>query len=287
MRDVQWKTTRWRLPSSLRREILLSLMAKKVNGETLGKEFVGGLEKRRDMLESRQWKATALQVPLFAMLVFSLVNVDLKVTFLGFSAESLKSLREVIVVLSSTIAIVTLPVNLHLYHVQEMMKAAVEKLAAGDRALKEVLEVRYGISASIVATTNADGTLVGFGAYQILTGIVVVMTFAALIIAAIAAILSVQAWTLYELYHHPNFSVFISKCVIAFVGLADLFLVGVTMLIKGFQPYQTWEDFKRLNKFRETDHARYQQVINDIVGTHRKRNWIARAFLRPRMKRLP
>src|ERR1700694_2211620 len=123
MRNVKWTTTRWRLPGRLRMERFAELLGKKEHKDILGSEFLTGLEKRRDILESRSYKAMAIQAPLFLMLTFALLNLDVRFSILGFTTDSAKSLREVLLVISAAFALGFSSNGRQLQNINEMLKA--------------------------------------------------------------------------------------------------------------------------------------------------------------------
>jgi hypothetical protein len=87
----------------------------------------------------------AVQIPLFFILAFSLLNVDVKTTLLGFSIESAKSVREILLVLSVPVALSMAFVQLQQASIKEMLKTSIGRVAGDDTDLKDFLEVRYGL----------------------------------------------------------------------------------------------------------------------------------------------
>jgi hypothetical protein len=122
MRELRKTTTRWLSPIKLRAERFAELQAKKKYTDLLGAEFIAGLEKRNDLLEGRYYKGLAIQIPLFFILALSLLKVDVKTTFLGFSIESAKSIREILLVLSVPVALFMAMIHLQQASIKEMLK---------------------------------------------------------------------------------------------------------------------------------------------------------------------
>jgi hypothetical protein len=96
------------------------------------------------LLEGRSFKAIAVQVPLFLLLAFSLVNLDGKVSVAGFSIEGVRGLREMLLVISSTLALRSSNIDRELGDITEIMKSAVQKLSGKDD-VRNFLSVRYGV----------------------------------------------------------------------------------------------------------------------------------------------
>jgi hypothetical protein len=266
-------------------ERLQELMAKKENADILGSEFVSGLEKRRDLLESRSYKALAIQAPLFLMLAFALLNLDVQVSILGLSTASAKSLREVLLVVSTAFSLGLSAFGRQLQNVNEMLKAVVAKVGGSNSDLREFLQVRYGLGEFSFLSSFNDEFKVGTTQW-------VLISFAAfgaslLVVVLFVVAFAIQLLTFREIYLHPNYSVEVSMAVIALVLLGDVVSVLMSLLTRGYQPYQTFEDFLKLNKLAQKDPEQYSAIIREIVQRHYSKGLIRRVFGRPKMKRMP
>lgn len=71
--------------------------------------------------------------------------MDVKTTLLGFSIESAKSVREILLVLSVPVALSMAFVQLQQASIKEMLKTSIGRVAGDDTDLKDFLEVRYGL----------------------------------------------------------------------------------------------------------------------------------------------
>jgi len=284
MRKVKWTTTRWRLPGRLRMERFAELLAKKENAEILGSDFLLALERRRETLESRAYKALAIQAPLFLMLTFALLNLDVKVSILGLSTDSAKSLREVLLIISTAFAVGFSSNGRQLQNINEMLKAAARKFAGSNNDLREFLEVRYGLGELSYLSTFHDDLTIGRAQWFI----VAIMAFGAALLVGVlfAMAFAVQMLTFREIYLHPNFSTEVSILVIAIALAGDVVTTLMALLTRGIQPYQTMEDFRKLNKLGEKDQEQYNAVIKDIVAKHYSKGLLAQLFGRPKMKKL-
>lgn len=276
-------TTRWRSPITLRMERFAELQAKKKYADLLGAEFMSALEKRLDLLEGRFYKGLAIQIPLFFMLAFSLLNVDVKTTLLGFSVESAKSLREIVLFISIPVALVMAAFQLEQASVKEMLKASIRRVASSDPDLTEFLEVRYGLS---YFTSKPYGSL-NFGSAQLIALILLILIVYALAALMLLAVTVVQIGNLREIYLHPNFSPAISKLVIVVVIVGDVALVLMAFLTTMVQPYQSMEDATKLIKLAHSDPEKFREIISQMVKVQRSKGWIRRTFGRIKMKPLP
>jgi hypothetical protein len=95
---IRWTTTRWVWPATVRQERYGQVHGSTKYKDVFDQKFLEGLEKRRDLLDSRRYGVTALEMPLFLLLAFSLVNLDVKVSVAGFSIEGVRGLREILLV---------------------------------------------------------------------------------------------------------------------------------------------------------------------------------------------
>jgi hypothetical protein len=285
MRGLRKTTTRWLWPTELRAERFAELQAKKKYADLLGAEFIAGLEKRSDLLEGRYYKGLAIQIPLFFILALSLLNVDVKAAFLGFSIESAKSIREILLVLSVPVALFIAVIQLRLTSINEMLKNSIARIARDDVDLKDFLDVRYGLS-YFVSKPYGRREL-GFGYTQLIASLAAILLVFSLIGLMLIVALIVQIACIREVYLHPNFSPSISKLVIAVVIGGDIALLLMAFLSTSIQPYQSWEDWNKLAELADRDPERVKQILQKIVADHASSGSLKRIFGRPRMKRMP
>jgi hypothetical protein len=91
LRKAKWTARRWKLPSLLRAEIYSEILARETFADVFNVAFLDGLEKRRNLLESRYWKAIGLQAPLFILLILSVLQLDFPITVLGIASVIIAS----------------------------------------------------------------------------------------------------------------------------------------------------------------------------------------------------
>src|SRR6185437_13454448 len=95
-RKTKWTTTRWVWPEKIRIERYKQLHASSKYKDVFDLRYLDGLEKRRELIEGRRYKSSAIQIPLFLLLTFSLLHLDLTVSIAGFSIASARGLREIL-----------------------------------------------------------------------------------------------------------------------------------------------------------------------------------------------
>jgi hypothetical protein len=137
MRKPKWTTRRWRMPSSMRTQRMREFFARKELTPLLGNDFIEALEKHRRDSEQLQWRLLTIQAPIFMLLAFSLLHVNVHVGFLGISAGATKALREVLLLTSSTFGIKSMQVNRQLAAINEILKAYVQSIPPAWATLRE------------------------------------------------------------------------------------------------------------------------------------------------------
>jgi hypothetical protein len=284
MRKPIWTSRRWQLPSQLRRDRFNELMA---NGEFEGsfnQSLIDGLEKRRDLLEGRQFKLLAIQAPLLLLLAFSLVNIDVSVSLAGISVKATKALREVLLVLSALFGIGASAYGRQLVFLSEMLKAHIARLSNKNEFAREFLETRYGLSDLSHKPFDDD---LRPGIIQKIAHVVTLVCQLILLIMFSIMLFSIQVASLVAIYREPNFSLAVSLFVIVFVLLVDLVGFCLWFLYRSLQPYESEEDWKRLKKLHETDEKKWGAIIDDMMYRHYAKGPLWRLATRPRLGRVP
>src|SRR5262245_26806290 len=276
-------TTVWKLPSTLRKERFVELFSKKEFREILNSDFIKGVESRRDLLQARRFKLYAWQVPLFLFLALSLVPVKISGAIFGVSIDSAKTLREVLLVISSTLGLAALFIQSQGTYLEEILDAVAIKQSANNKDLKEFLTVRYGTGTFLLRDYNDDLK----SNAKLVAGVIFLVILVLLLLLLFSATTAIHIFNLVEVYLHPNFSNTISVLVMAYVILADIVLVLGFFLIISPLPYSTWEDLRKLERLRSKDPAAYDAVISAMVRKHLQKGFLRRIFGRPTLPRLP
>jgi hypothetical protein len=282
--NTKWTTTRWVFPRKIRSERYGQLHGSTKYKDVFDQQYLDGLEKRRDILESRIYKLGALQVPLFLLLAFSLVNLDAKVSIAGFSIEGVRGLREILLVISSIIGVESSSIARQLGDLKELMKAATEKISGGQADARNFLNVRYGLE-ELSDISKFDQSL-QIGKFQIAMLLLAGLPYLVVVLALVVIVLAVQFLTLREIWFHPNFSPGISVAVIVFVVATDIATLFLSWLHRGWQPFQTLEDKNKLDKLQWRDKAKYDEINNEIASQHMRRGFFSKLVYRPHMRRI-
>jgi hypothetical protein len=282
--STRWTTTRWILPSKIRAERYAQLHGSSKYNVIFDQKFLEGLERRRDLLESRNYKLMALQAPLFLLLAFGLLDLDVKVSIAGFSIEGVRGLRELLLTISSVLGVASSALSRQIGDVTEILKAATMKMSGGQREVNNLLNVRYGLEE--LASPHVFDQSLSTGRGYILALSAAAVPALLVVIAAVGVALAVQFLTLREIWLHPNFSSIVSVAVIAFVVSADLTTFAHYWLQRWLQPLQTDADFKKLTKLEWKDRAKYDAIIKEIAVQHARRGFFSKLLFRPHMPRL-
>jgi hypothetical protein len=278
-------TTRWLWPRIVRQERYGQLHGSTKYKDIFDQKFLEGLEKRRDLLESRNYKLWGLQTPLFLLLAFSLVNLDLKVSLAGFSIEGVRGIREILLVILAILAMGSSNIQRQLNDVKEVMKGAVVKMSGGKIDVLDFLNIRFGLG-ELSSPAGYDAKL-RLGGFHLALAILALLPAFLFVGAAVIVALAIEIVTMREIWLHPNFSRTVSAAVIAFVLAKYIALFILTWLKLGIQPFQTYEDYEKLSKMEWKDKARFDQIIREIAQQqHVKRGFFSKLLFRPRLPRI-
>jgi hypothetical protein len=246
--------------------------------------FLEGLEKRRDLLESRTYKLWGLQTPLFLLLAFSLINLDVKLSLAGFSIEGVRGIREIILVILGLLAMASSNLQRELNDVKEVMRGAVAKMSGDKIEVLDLLKVRFGLG-ELTGPGGYDPKLLS-GGFHLALGILAILLALFFVGAAVVLALGIELATMWQIWLHPNFSRAVSGAVIAFVLAKYIVLLIVIWLKLGFQPFQTYEDIEKLSKIQWKDRARFDEIIGEIRQQQEKRGFFSKLLFRPRLPRI-
>jgi hypothetical protein len=285
VRKIKLSTVRWRSPSKLRKQRLQELLGKRNLDAVLGPEFVSGIEARKDLLEERELRLLALQLPVFLLLTFSLIGNDINANLFGISTDGVKGIREVLLVFSTTLGLYSILTTWSLLSLKEMLTAAVEKAANKNGDLKDFLEVRYGLSDVFSLGSYSDELKPTWP--QLTAAIIAAICLICLLLMLAVMSCGVHILNLVEVYRHPNFSPLASTIVVSYVVLGDIGIAMCWIMWHAVQPYKSYEDADKLARLLKTDPKAGQKIIKEIVDKHQSKGRIRRVLTRPKMPRLP
>jgi hypothetical protein len=281
---MRWTTTRWLWPHTLRQERIGQLYGSTKYKDLFDQKFLEGLEKRRDLLESRTYKLWGLQTPLFLLLAFSLVNLDVKLSLAGFSIEGVRGIREIILVILGFLTMASSNIQRELDDVKEVMSGIVAKMSGDKIDVLDLLKVRFGLG-GLTGPGGYDPKLLT-GGFHLALAILAILPALLFIGASAALALGIELITVWQIWLHPNFSRAVSVAVIAFVLVTYIALIILTWLKQGLQPFQTFEDIEKLSKMQWKDKARYDEIIGEIRQQQEKRGFFSKLLFRPHLPRI-
>lgn len=237
------------------------------------------------MLEAREWKLIAWQIPLLLLLALAVVEIDVKVSLLGFSADGVKSLREILLVLSTTLVLIFIPTSSAVLSLKEMLGAVVDHQAKGNDDLQDFLEVRYGLS-DVFSIRSFASELEASTWFQTSLAIILLVSIVMMGLMLLSTAFGLHILNLIEVYKHPNFSFLASLMVIIYVVLGDVFVLGWWLISQGYQPYKTHEDAQKLHSLLKTDRKAAEKILREVAVKYHARGFIRRFLTRPKLPKL-
>jgi len=283
MRKPTWSTTRWRLPRSVREENYSKVFAKQEFKETFDTKFADGLEKRHDVLEGRKFKIVAIQIPIFILLLLSVLDLDFPITILGVTPHSSKNIRELLISVYATIGLYMTNLDIETNELKEVLRAYIQQRFRTDPTAELILRKRYGLGTRGVHTPSDD---LFIGRLQLIFG--TLGAFATILVVAVLFIFAVvlEVYVLIDIYNSPSFSPLVSKMTIVYVVACNIAAIVYWLFNHSLQPFQSFADFERLGKLQVSNPEEYDRIIRDIVAEHYKKGLFRRLLTRPKMKRI-
>jgi hypothetical protein len=139
-RKIQWEEQRVKDNDAFRE----LLKRKSVHEKLFGEKFIDGLERRRDGLEERARKLSAIQLTLTLLLAVSLLIPNMPIAVFGLSSSA-GSFREFLLVVVGSLPIYGMMSSIEQSRVTDIMHLYLQKQASEDQDALRVLKVRYGI----------------------------------------------------------------------------------------------------------------------------------------------
>jgi hypothetical protein len=211
-------TRSWVKASTLRQTRYWEIIQE--NDRVLGDKFFVDIDKRRSSAANVRLIATAVQIPIFVLLALSLLPVDLNSAAQWAFPTSIKNLREVLIVVSATLALATTFVGYHHDVLTEILAAHVERLSKGDKAVREMLEISYG-TALFPLPQSIRGQFELGGGFKLFVRILTSVSAFTLIVLVLGTII-IRIKVLENIYFVPSFNFDVSVWVIGYVFLCDV-----------------------------------------------------------------
>jgi hypothetical protein len=254
MRVPRPYTKLWVRANTLRQARYLEIIRK--NDGVLGDKYFEDVDKRRSSAAGLRLIACAVQIPIFAFFVLSLIPIDANSSVLGVSPTSSKHLREILLVVSAVLALGTSFIGYHHDVLTEILAAHVEGRSKGDKDVQEMLKISYGIALFPLPPRTQGYLQLGRG-FHLFVNIFAVLTAITLAILALGA-LYIRFKVLEDIYFAPSFSTTVSVWVIGFVVMCDvvgsLIFVLTTgpIIARNFEDGRTNETVHRSANVAET-----------------------------------
>jgi hypothetical protein len=218
MQEPGHHTRSWLKASTLRQARYLGIIQE--NDSLLGDRFFEDIDRRRSSLASLRLIATAVQIPILAFLVLSLLPVDPGSSTHGMFPASIKSLREILIAVSATLALATSFIGYHHDVLTEILAAHVERRSKGDKGVQEMLAISYG-TALFPLPQGIQGRFGLGGGFNLFVRILTTFSALTLVILVLGTI-TIRVKVLEDIYFAPSFTTVVSVWVIGYVFLCDL-----------------------------------------------------------------
>jgi len=276
VRTPRLYTRQWIKANALRRANYIEQI--RAHETVLDDKFFDAVLKRRSSVLSAVLKAYAIQVPIFALLVLSLIPIEASFSILGISPTSNKNLREILIALSALIGVGIAFLNSYHDALSEIIAAFTEKRSKGNKPLESVLKAGYGLDAMPLPPQSMGDLQLGWGyaAFLVLFGFLVVSLLAILALGSVAIHLIV----LHEIYAKPSFSTGVSIAVICFVVTCDCLTLIITLANSG--PILV-RDFANMMTVSKMDDVRSAEIYRGMWRQHLQKPFLLRLFTRPKL----
>src|SRR5262249_821604 len=154
-------------------------------------------------------------------LVIIALDIRLPVTVLGITPQSSRNIREILLILSATLALYQISVGRDSRKLAELMRAVIQKMAKDDYVAEIMLRMRYGVSTLWKNLDTTAGELRP-GPVQWIAMTVQLSGAVLIIVGIITGAAVLHIFILLDIYQHPSFSPFFAKLTIAYVITCDV-----------------------------------------------------------------
>jgi hypothetical protein len=108
------------------------------------RKFIEGLEKRRDVLETRSQKSSLVQLTISLLLAVALISPDMSVSLFGLSAKA-GGFREILLLVMGSMQVYGMLPAIEQARISDVMHLYLQKQAAGDPTVLRLLKLRHGM----------------------------------------------------------------------------------------------------------------------------------------------
>ena len=213
-------------------------MASEKFKEVFDDNFFDKVTARIGVLENRELKGSAVIATLWLVLAISLLPTEVKYNFFGFTSDSVKALREVLLAMQAALGgYVSFAVRQEMSFLKEMVRARDEKLSAGNEDAKNILFLAHGIGISHHWTPLPEDKQVRPSWWPVIVSALRDFIGLAFMLTLLVVVVAVQLLVMLQIFEHPNFSRAISVLIIAFAFCVDLIVFLGWYSRKGIYPF--------------------------------------------------
>ena len=194
--------------------------------------FVEGLERRKAKLDGRAQKVQIAQLTVLLMLFLSLLSVHLSVSIFGVSTSEAHNLREVLLLVTSTIQAGNIFPSLETTKVNKLLNAFILHVGKGNPAAIRALNLRYGVGTQIswIWWKNRKSP----NLQQAIALVAAAIGFVGWLLVAFVAGMAIEAAAIIDILRAPSISFGFSVLVTAYVALVQCGSFGLGTLSGGY-----------------------------------------------------
>jgi hypothetical protein len=264
--------------SRLHRERYIATIKKAGSGALTDKVFESAARINGEIGKLQQ-TLFFLQLPTFIYLVLLLSGTDVNLTVFGITAT--KNLREALLVVSAGLGLWSAWLSHRSDVLESLLRAKNECDAKGGSDRLEVLNTAAGLE-KLTIPRQMDPAISASGLHMI-AAVILVLAIVALLLLLLASVATVHYLTLIDIYRHPNFGPKFTFVVIAFVLLADTVSFSWITFQLGIVPYKNHTSLFRLGKLFDTDPAKANAIVAEMMRQHSTKGFLRRHLSRPRL----
>lgn len=276
-------TRTWRRAGPLRQQRFFDILANQDKDGAFDEAFIELVHKRRSSASQLTFKLISLQVPIFVLLVFSLIPIQASVSILGITPAASRNLREVLVVVSATLGVVSSGLGIYYAVLTEIIAAYVEKRSKGDKEVREFLGIGHGVDFIVMPNVEYKNLSLGWGFAVFL--VVVFLAGVVFVLSIAAAALYLHYVVLKDIYYDPSFSDRVSMYVIAFVLLGDFLSISINALSGWPIAMKDYTNMMALDRLKQKEPEKVAEVYRQMAAKHVRRPWLLRHLTRMKMPR--
>ena len=209
------KSFKWSDKSKVRRDEFASLLDAPAYKGVFDEKYFDGLERRKAFLEGRTHKVEVLQATVLLILALAVLSLHLPISFFGVSSGDTRSLREVLLVIASTIQFMLMWYRSEQHYIDELLTTYVGKLSRGSESAQHALAVRYGLGTGFMIHQSSD--VKRMTRFQSRVTIWVVLSFYLWGLIAVVGVFLIQIVAVIDILRDPTIALWVSILVVVYV----------------------------------------------------------------------